>query len=233
MDIWTEYYEDSTKYFAFWNTEKNGFNPQISSISIEAEMVFEEDEAGLIKEQASFFSKLLDTINSLWEYKLYIIMYCGISDPISSISRYKKLWKKVEVRSDFSGFVKSKEVEFQVDTGSIFCGLLQFDKDNIEKAVEIVNQFDGISTIIASRVDLMGESEIIRVFNEALLNDFNKNLQPEVYKINYRRLCMELCKDYGIVVRVGNAAEEVSFGVFLEKILYKNVIEKVDFKEFM
>ena len=114
-----------------------------------------------------------------------------------------------------------------------FCGLLQFDKNNVEKAIKIINQFSGIYTIIVSKFDLMGESEIIRLFNEALLNDFNKDLQPEVYKINYKRLCIELCKDNGILVRVGDAAEEVSFGAFLGQTLYRNIIGKLDFKELM
>jgi hypothetical protein len=233
MNICIEYHEDSTKYFAFWNNGKNYINPQISSISIEAEEIFQKDETNLIKKQANFLSKLLYSIDNSSEYKLYIMMYYGISAPVSSVSRYKKLWKRFEGQIDFSGLVKSKEIEFQVANGSVFCGLLQFDKNNVEKAIKIINQFSGMYTIIVSKFDLMGESEIIRLFNEALLNDFNKDLQPEVYEINYKRLCIELCRDNSILVRVGDAAEEVSFGVFLGQTLYKNIIGKLDFKELM
>lgn len=233
MYTYIECHKDLTEYFRLWNVEDNEPNSCTSSISLEAEKVFTEDIASLTEIQVNFLKGVLDSIDVFSEYKLYIITYYGVSSPVSSVARYKKLWKRIDGKIDLSGLEKSKEIEISVAKGSIFCGLLQLNENNIEKAIKIVNELDGMCVLVASKSEMMAESEIVRVFHNVLLCDYNKDLLPEVYKIDYRRLCLDLCEHLGLVVRLGNAAEEVSFAIFLNEILYEEVIGKVDFKEFM
>lgn len=230
MYITTEFHEDSSKHFGFWSDEYKDVNLDISSLSVEAEKVFSNDEAFLIDIQTRFLRKIFKNFP---KYKMYILIYRGVSNPVSVVERYKKLWKKLNTQFDFNELIKGEEIEIEVDKGILFCSIAQFDIDNIDIVVKFMNAMSEMCAVIATKSDLMSKEKTSKIINIAIVNNYNRDLLPEVYKVNYEQLCLKLCKNNDFVIRLGNAGEEVSLAVFLNRDLYKNVLLKVNFDEIL
>ena len=69
----------------------------------------------------------------------------------------------------------------------------------------------------------------MQITNISLLSEDNENLPPEIYKIDYKQLCPYLCSKNDIVIRLGNACEEVSLALFFNKEFFKCFHKKVSF----
>lgn len=228
MNIWTEYHKNSTEHFGFWQLGDRFKHEHFKSISIEAEKIFEdEDEESLILYQKDFIKNAFNTNEYFSRYKLYMLLFNGVSAPVKPIERYKKLWKRLEKSHDFDGLKKGKEVEILVENGSIFCSIAEFSIEETNVALKIMNKMSSMCAIIITMTDLMSEGEIENLFKTALLSDINNHLAPEVYKIDFRQLCLSLCTKGDIVVRLGNACEETSLAMFFDEryhdYLYKNM----------
>lgn len=228
MNIWTEYHKSSTEHFGFWKPDDRFKYEYIKSISIEAEKIFQdEDEESLIFHQKNFIKRVFNTNEYLSNYKLYMLLFNGVSAPVKSIERYKKLWKRLEKNHDFSELIKGEEVEILVEKGSIFCSVAEFNIEEATVVLKIMNKMSSICAIIITKTDLMNEGEIENLFKTALLSDANNHLVPEVYKIDFRQLCLSLCTKGDIVVRLGDASEETSLAMFFDEryhgYLYKNM----------
>lgn len=219
MYIENNYFPNSFEVFGFWNEEtKSNYDGCISGLSLDATGIINNDIVVFNEMKANWCGNILRAINTE-EYKFYLLLYVGNSNPVTRIQEYKNLWGQIKSSESIEFFGKGDVITIESNGGKIFCGAAQFDITHVMNAVEIISEVPFMRTIVVSKTNLLDKNIIRKLFNKIMVNNIMSKLDVQAYYLDFDILCKTMCSKGDYVFRLGDACEEQSFSVFYDEKL--------------
>lgn len=213
MKCWIEEDKDAYNYFEWIYEDKDSKSRDISVFSINATEIFNADEKKVFMEVCTKkIKKIFKNDNLLSEYKLYLFANIEVDNTNSKVEKYKKVWKKIQLKWDVEEFNKGVEVELKIREKYFFSSIAEFNMKDTSTALEIISTIPKTCTIIASkRENILSDSSITNIFRSA----FNEGNEYED-EIDYFYISQNLCPQGDIVFRWGDSSEEAEVAIIFK-----------------
>lgn len=214
MKIWNEYCEDLFSYFEYLNDERNDYDkiiPAMHVYSINSKFIQN------IEEKMIFLHKSAEEITKIYlnqcndNQKIYLLVVQKIDNPNSQVEKYFKIWNKMKKSFEIKDFILGQEIVFEDDSECFYFGIAEVPINSLELAFEIVDSnVENMTIVICKSIDINNTNSIYDIMNNVVKKG----------KINYFKVCINLCKNQCIVIRYGTSFEESEFALIYDPNIF-------------